>query len=154
MQSRLDWNNVAPEATKLMRYLSDYINRCGLERSLLELVKIRASQINGCSYCLDMHTKEARAKGESEQRLHLLAAWRDVPLFTERERAALQWTEEITRVGQQGISDELYEFTKRFFKEKELVDLTLAVILINGYNRLNIAFRTIAGTYRVTDPAI
>ncbi|MGH7023823.1 MAG: carboxymuconolactone decarboxylase family protein, partial [Caulobacteraceae bacterium] len=115
---------------------------------LLNLVKTRASQINGCAHCLDMHTKDARAEGESEQRLYALDAWRETPYFDARERAALEWTEAVTRVADTHVPDGVYEQVKEHFSEEELVDLTLAVALINMWNRLNVSFRTVPGNYR------
>ena len=115
---------------------------------LFELVKIRASQLNGCAYCIDMHTKDARARGESEQRLYGLAAWQETPFFSERERAALEWTEAVTQVSDGHVADDVFESVRRHFSDKELVDLTLAIIAINGWNRLAIAFRTVPGTYQ------
>ena len=119
-----------------------------LEPRLFELVKIRASQINGCAYCLDMHTKDARLAGETEQRIYALNAWRETPFFTDRERAALEWTEAVTRVGDSHVPDDLYERVARQFDEAELVALTFAVIVINGWNRLSISFRPPVGTYQ------
>ena len=148
MKERLDYRKVAPGVSHAMRALNEYLQTCGLEGSLLELVKIRASQMNGCAQCLDMHTKDARAKGESEQRLNLVAAWREAPLFTARERAALEWTESVTYLHEGHVPDEVYRRARKHFAEKELVDLTLAVVSINGYNRLNVAFKTVAGSYR------
>lgn len=148
MKSRMEYGEVAPGARDAMLGLERYVHGSGLEPALLELVKIRASQINGCAYCLDMHTKDARAKGEKEQRLYAVAAWHEAPFFTERERAALAWTEAITRVSQAHVPDETYEAARKQFKEKELVDLTLAIVAINGWNRLAIAFRTVPGTYK------
>ena len=146
MQPRLDYTTASPEAFKAMLQLEHRAHRLGLEDSLLELVKSRASQLNGCAWCLDMHTKDARAKGESEQRLHLLAVWRDAPCYTPRERAALAWAEAVTLIGcAQGVSDAVYEEARRHFDEKALVDHTLAIIAINGWNRLNVAFRTTVG---------
>lgn len=127
--------------------LENYVRQCGLEDSLLELVKLRASQINGCAYCVDMHTKDARVQGEQEQRLYALVAWEETPFFTERERAALAWTEAVTKIGEDHVPDSVYEDARRHFSEKELVDLTLAIIAINGWNRLAISFRTVPGTY-------
>ncbi len=124
------------------------MNSTGLETSLLHLVKTRASQINGCAWCLDMHTKDARADGETEQRLYALSAWRETPFYTSRERAALAWTESVTLVSQTDVPDQVYEEARKQFSEKELVDLTMAVIAINGWNRLNVAFRTVPGTYQ------
>ncbi len=119
-----------------------------LERPLFELVKIRASQINGCAYCLDMHTKDARLAGETEQRIYALNAWRETPFFTDRERAALEWTEAVTRVADTHVPDEIYERVARQFDEAELVALTFAVIVINSWNRLAVTFRAPAGTYQ------
>jgi AhpD family alkylhydroperoxidase len=131
-----------------MAGMEKYARECGLEHGLLELVKLRASQINGCAYCVDMHTKDARVEGETEQRLYAVSVWRETPFFTERERAALEWTESITLVSERGASDELYEKLRRQFSEKEAVDLTLAIITINGWNRLAIGFRAVVGSYQ------
>ncbi len=128
--------------------LEQYARNSGLEHALLELVKTRASQINGCAFCLDMHTKDARAAGETEQRLYTLSAWAETPFFTERERAALAWTEAVTRVAESQVPDAVYAQARRHFSEKELVDLTLAIVAINGWNRLSVAFRTVPGTYQ------
>lgn len=133
-----------------MMALEKYVNQSGLERPLIELVKLRASQINGCAYCIDMHTKDARAAGESEQRLYALTAWRETPFYSERERAALAWTEAVTLIADGHVPDEVYEQARTQFSEKELVDLTMAVIAINGWNRLAISFRTVPGTYQPT----
>ncbi len=131
-----------------MLQLERQVHQSGLEASLLELVKSRASQLNGCAWCLDMHSKDARAQGETEQRVYLLPVWRDAPCYTERERAALAWTEAVTAMaGAQGVDDGIYDAARRHFDEKSLVDLTLAVIAINGWNRLNVAFRTPVGDY-------
>lgn len=131
-----------------MLQLERQVHQSGLEASLLELVKSRASQLNGCAWCLDMHSKDARAQGETEQRMYLLPVWRDAPCYTERERAALAWTEAVTAMaGAQGVDDGIYDAARRHFDEKSLVDLTLAVIAINGWNRLNVAFRTPVGDY-------
>ena len=148
MKQRIEYTKIAPDGYKAMAELENYVRRSGLEQLLLELVKTRASQINGCAFCLDMHTKDARARGETEQRLYTLSAWRETPFFTERERAALEWTEAITRVADTHVPEELYEAVRKHFTEKELVDITLAVVAINGWNRLAIAFRTIPGTYQ------
>ena len=137
-----------PAALKAMMGLQNYVNECGLEHSLMELVKMRASQINGCAYCLDMHSKDARADGETEQRLYLLDAWRETPLYSERERAALAWTEAVTLVAGSHVPDDAYEEASNHFTEDELVALTLAIVAVNGWNRLNIAFRLQAGSYR------
>jgi len=148
MKPRIEYARVAPDALAAMRGLETYVHGSGLEPRLLELVKVRASQINGCAYCLDMHTKDARDAGEKEQRLYAVAAWHEAPFFSERERAALTWTEAVTLVGETHVSDEVYELARRHFGEKELVDLTLAVVAINGWNRLAIAFRTVPGSYK------
>lgn len=148
MLQRLDYKLASPEAFKAMLHTEQQIHRSGLEASLLELVKTRASQINGCAWCLDMHTKDARAQGETEQRLYLLAAWREAPCYSARERAALAWTEAVTRIAEtHDVPDAAYEEARRHFNEKALVDLTLAIIAINGWNRLNVAFRTTVGDY-------
>ncbi len=148
MERRLDYSKIAPEGLKALRGLQAYVDNCGLEHSLLEIVKARASQINGCAFCLDMHTKDARAGGESEQRLYLLSAWREAPFYSERERAALAWTEAVTHIASEPIADDLYDDVRRYFNEKEITDLTLAVIAINSWNRLAIPFRTPAGSYQ------
>jgi AhpD family alkylhydroperoxidase len=148
MQARLDFTKAAPAALKAMRDLQTYVNQCGLEPSLVELVKLRASQINGCAYCIDMHSKDARAGGETEQRLYALAAWRETPFYSERERAALAWTEAVTLVAQDHVPDSVYSDVRRHFNEQELVNLTLAVVAINGWNRLAISFRAVPGSYQ------
>jgi AhpD family alkylhydroperoxidase len=132
-----------------MRTLDQYVTQSGLEPELLDLVKIRASQLNGCAYCVDMHTKDARARGEGEQRLYALPVWHETPFFTDRERAALAWTEAITLLPGHGVTDELYHGARQHFSEKQLVDLTMAIIAINGWNRLSVAFRTVPGTYQL-----
>ncbi len=148
MNERLEYNRVAPEASRAMSSLDSYLKNCSLEASLIELVKVRASQINGCAYCIDMHTKNARAAGESEQRLYELAVWQETDFYSARERAALAWTEAVTLISKDHVPDEVYEEAVKCFSERELVDLTVAVISINGWNRLSIAFRRTAGTYR------
>lgn len=147
MEPRLNYAKLGPEPVKAMTRLGAYLENCGLEKSLLELVKIRASQINGCAFCLDMHTKDARAEGETEQRLYLLSAWRETPFFTERERAALAWAEAVTVIGG-GVPDEVYAEVRPHFTEQELADLTWAVVTINGWNRIAISFRAEPGTYQ------
>jgi AhpD family alkylhydroperoxidase len=149
MKARLDLRKASPDGAKALGELHAFVRRCGLERSLLELIKLRASQINGCAHCIDMHSKELRADGESEQRLYLLNAWQDSPFYSERERAALAWTEAVTRIANGRVSDKVYEQARAQFNEKELADLTLAILAINGANRLNIAFRTVPGSHRV-----
>ncbi len=131
-----------------MLELEKYVRESGLESSLLDLVKFHASQINGCAYCLDMHSKDARAAGETEQRLYTLSAWRETPFFSERERAALAWTEAITNISQGHAPEAVYQTARSQFSEKELVDLTMAIIAINGWNRLSIGFRSVPGTYQ------
>jgi AhpD family alkylhydroperoxidase len=138
---RLDYKKTAPEVFKAMWQLESAVHGMGLEQSLLELVKTRASQLNGCAFCIDMHTKDALAEGETAQRLFLLDAWREAPLYSPRERAALAWTEAVTLIHEDGASDAAYEEARQHFDEKELVRLTLAIVSINGWNRLSIAFR-------------
>jgi AhpD family alkylhydroperoxidase len=149
MEARLDFRKTSPEADKAMNGLHVYVRNCGLDHTLLELVKLRASQINGCAHCIDMHSKELRADGESEQRRYLLDAWREAPIYSEREKAALAWTEAVTLVSQGHVPDEVYEQARAQFSEEELVNLTMALVAINGANRLNIAFRTVPGSYQV-----
>lgn len=141
MHHRIDYKKASPAAFKAMLGIELQVRASGLEHALLELVKMRVSQINGCVFCLDMHSKDARAAGETEQRLHLLAAWRDAPLYSPRERAALAWAEAVTLVATDDLSDALYEQVHAQFDDKAMVDLTLAVIAINGWNRLAIGFR-------------
>jgi AhpD family alkylhydroperoxidase len=151
MQPRIDYVKTAPEVRTAMSRLEKSVRQTGLEPPLLELVKLRASLINGCAYCVDMHTKVARSHGESEQRLYAVSVWRETPFFSERERAALAWTEAVTLVSADHVPDEVYEMARAHFKAKELVDLTLAVIAINGWNRLAVAFRTVPGTFRIAE---
>jgi AhpD family alkylhydroperoxidase len=152
MQPRLDFTKITPGANQAMYALERYVRQCGLEPSLVELMKLRASQINGCAYCVDMHTKDARAHGESEQRLYAVVVWREAPFFTERERAALAWTEAVTLISRDQVPDDIYELVRKQFTEKEVVDLTMAVIAINGWNRLAISFRALAGSYEPAPP--
>jgi AhpD family alkylhydroperoxidase len=128
--------------------LEQYLRGCGLEAPLLHLVMMRASQMNGCAYCLDMHSKDARAAGETEQRLYLLDAWRESPFYSDRERAALAWTEALTAIADGHASDEVYAQARERFNEKELADLSLAIVAINGWNRLSIGFRAEPGRYQ------
>lgn len=146
----LDYGKAAPDAFRAQLGLETYVRRCGLEHSLLELVKIRASQLNGCGFCLDMHTKDARAEGETEQRIYVLDAWREAPFYTPRERAALAWTEAVTKIDEGGPTDELQREVREHFTDAELVNLTMAVIVINGWNRLAIPFKTPVGSYSRT----
>ena len=139
---------------RAMLSLSHQVETSGLDRRLLELVKIRASQINGCAYCLDMHTKDARALGETEQRIYALNAWRETPFFSEEERAALDWTEAVTRVGDTHVPDDVYERVSSQFDEEALVKLTFAVVVINSWNRLAISFRSVPGTYKPAAAAV
>jgi AhpD family alkylhydroperoxidase len=145
---RLDYSHVAPGAVRAQYGLEQYVQNCGLEHPLLELVKLRASIMNGCAYCVDMHTKDARAAGETEQRLYAVPVWRETPFFTPRERAALAWTETVTDVGRTGVPDDVYHEARAHFDEAELVNLTLAVVAINGWNRLAISFRAPVGSYQ------
>jgi AhpD family alkylhydroperoxidase len=148
-QPRIDYKQPAHvRAMQAMSGLEKYVRGSGLEQSLLELVKTRASQINGCAFCLDMHTKDARAQGETEQRLYTLSAWRETPFFSARERAALEWTEELTRISESNVPDELYDRVRQHFSEEEVVNLTLAIIAINGWNRIAISFRSVPGSYQ------
>jgi AhpD family alkylhydroperoxidase len=148
MKPRIDFTRVSPKVLQAMYGLQNTVNSSGLEPNLLELVKMRASQINGCAYCLDMHSKDARAAGETEQRLYLLDAWRETSLYSERERAALEWTEALTLIGDGHVPDAVYASAREHFSEEELVNLALAVVAINGWNRFSIAFRAEAGKYR------
>ena len=150
MSERINYAKVTPEGYRAMSGLERYVRGSGLEPSLLELVKLRASQINGCAYCIDMHWKDARARGESEQRLYGLMAWRESPYYTERERAALAWTEAVTLIADSHVPDELYEQVRQSFNETELANLTFALVAINGWNRLAISLRTEPGTYQPT----
>jgi len=143
MKRRMDYSARAPELMQAVQALNEAVDESGLEPSLLHLVKLRASQINGCSYCVDKHSREAREDGESEQRLHLVAAWKESPLFSERERAAFAWVEAVTLISHGGVPDELYAAMLPHFSEAELVKLTVAVAIINTWNRLSVAFRTI-----------
>ncbi len=148
MEPRIDYPKSARGVYQAMLGLEKYLHECGLEEGLLDLLKLRASQINGCAYCLDMHWKDLRAIGESEQRLYGLDAWEESPYYTERERAALAWTEAVTRVSETHVPDEIYEHARKHFNEKELADLTLAVATINAWNRLAIAARSVPGLYQ------
>ena len=147
MDPRLNYAKAAPGIYQAMLKLEEYVQHCGLETSLIRFVQIRASQINGCAFCLDMHTQDARAEGESEQRLYLVPAWREAPFYSDRERAALEWTEAVTLVATDHVPDEVYERVHPHFTDEELANLTLAINAINSWNRLNVAFRTPAGTY-------
>lgn len=148
-EPRLKYYRASPGAYEALRQLQDYVEHSGLERPLLDLVKIRASQLNGCAFCLDMHWKEARAAGESEERLYMLNAWRESHLYTDRERAALAWTEALTLVSQSGAPDDVYKEAREHFDEKEIADLSLAIAAINAWNRMAIGFRLVPGWYEV-----
>lgn len=145
---RIEYAKAAPEVLNAMMILERRVHTSGLEESLLDLVKLRASQINGCAYCIDMHSKDARARGETEQRLYELDAWREAPFYSARERAALAWTEAVTLVTNGHVPDEVYEEVRQQFTDRELSYLTLAIVAINGWNRLGIAFRAEPGKYR------
>jgi AhpD family alkylhydroperoxidase len=148
MQPRIDYRKYAHEALNAMLGLEKYISECGLEPKLINLMKVRASQINGCAYCIDMHTIDARALGETEQRLYELNAWRETPFFSDRERAALEWTEAITLVSETHVPDEVFEKVKQFFSDKEIVDLTIIATTINMWNRVAISSRAVPGQYK------
>jgi AhpD family alkylhydroperoxidase len=148
MEPRINYPKVVPGGFEAILGYSNYVQKCGLEDSLLNLVFLRASQINGCAYCIDMHWKDLRAAGEGEQRLYGLDAWEESPYYSHRERAALAWTESVTNIHEGHASDEIYEQVRKFFTEKELVNLTVAITVINSWNRLNIATRTVPGAYQ------
>jgi AhpD family alkylhydroperoxidase len=148
MKARLSYAKTAPGIYDAMEHLETYLQDCGLEKSLLFLIQLRSSQINGCAYCLDMHWKDLRAIGETEQRLYSLDAWRECPYYTERERAALAWAEAVTRITEGHVADAPYEAVRPHFTEKELSDLTFAVATINAWNRLAIASRAVPGGYK------
>ncbi|HYL99416.1 MAG TPA: carboxymuconolactone decarboxylase family protein [Blastocatellia bacterium] len=153
MKARFNYAKVAPGVYESMDALEQYLEKCGLEESLLHLVRLRTSQINGCAYCLDMHWKDLRAIGEEEQRLYSLDAWRECPYYTDRERAALAWTEAVTLVANDHVPDAAYEQARQYFNEKELADLTLSIAAINSWNRLSIAARTVPGGYKAAKAA-
>ena len=146
MESRLDYYNAAPGAVRALIGLETYLARSGLEKPLRELVKLRASQLNGCAYCIDMHWRDARKDGEDERRLYLLSAWRESPGYSERERAALAWTEAVTHLADGHVSDDVFAAVRPHFSDKELADLTLAVAAINAWNRMSISFRAVPGS--------
>ena len=147
MKARIDLMHINPGIIHAMLGLERQVRQAGFDRAMLDLVRMRASQINGCAYCLDMHSKDARANGESEQRLYALNAWRETPFYSPRERAALEWTEALTLVSETHVPDEVYEQVREQFSEEELAQLSLAVVAINGWNRLNVAARTVPGDY-------
>ncbi|HET6249249.1 MAG TPA: carboxymuconolactone decarboxylase family protein [Tepidisphaeraceae bacterium] len=147
METRINYVKAAPDGFKAMVGLESYISHSGIEPMLLHLVKMRASQINGCAYCLDMHSKDLRAGGETEQRIYGLNAWHESPFYTDRERAALAWTEALTKVADTHAPDDVYESSRKHFTEKEFVDLTWAIAAINAWNRMGIGFRSQPGNY-------
>ena len=149
MTRRIDYAALAPAARQALLGVEQYVRECALEHSMIELMKLRASYLNGCAYCVDMHTKDARAAGETEQRLYAVPVWREAPFYTARERAALAWTEALTELGREGVSDDLFEEVSSQFSEREIVDLTMVVIAINAWNRVSVGFRTEVGSYRV-----
>lgn len=148
MQPRLNYQNLTKQGLQLMYQMEAYLRHTGIEASLFELIKMRTSQMNGCAFCLDMHSKDARAAGETEQRLYGLSAWRETPYYSPRERAALAWTEALTNVQQGHVPDEVFNEVKQHFSDEEIANLTLAINQINAWNRISIAFRVVPGTYQ------
>lgn len=153
MEPRLNVHSVNPAIYRAMRGLEDTVRESGLEAALLELVRMRASMLNGCAYCIDMHSKDARAAGESEQRLYGLSAWHETPFYTPRERAALAWTDALTLISDTEIDDDLYESVREEFSKDEIAMLTLAIVAINGWNRFAIGFRSVPGSYQAPSAA-
>jgi AhpD family alkylhydroperoxidase len=149
MQPRLNYREIAPDGFKAMAGLEQYLRRSSIEPALLHLVKLRASQINGCAYCIDMHSKDARRGGETEQRLYCLSAWRECPFYSDRERAAFEWTEAVTLITDGHVPDEVFERVRPHFSDKELVDLNYAVAAINAWNRIAIPFRSVPEAQKV-----
>lgn len=154
MKQRINAYEKAPKAYKALFALGAYVHSSSIEKHLVDLICFRVSQINGCAYCLDMHSKDLRAEGETEQRLYMIDAWRESPVYTDRERAAFAWAEAVTNLHEGRVSDEVYNEAIAEFTETELVDLTMAVLTINNYNRINVAFRTPAGGYVVGQHAV
>ena len=154
MTTRLEYAKASPEGSRALYALEMFVKGCGLELPLLELIKLRASQINGCAFCVDMHWKDARAEGESEERLYMLSAWHEANVYSDRERAALAFTEAVTLVSQTHVPDEVYNEAKKHFSDKELVNLTLAISTINAWNRLAITFRSEPGKYQPPKPKL
>jgi len=148
MEPRLDYRRFAPEPIKALYALEEYLDHCSIEPQLLHLLKMRASEINGCAFCIDMHSKDARALGETEQRLYELNAWRETPFYTDRERAALEWTEVLTLVSETHALDESYERLRAHFSDKEIIDLTYIISAINVWNRIGIGLRSVPGHYQ------
>jgi len=153
MEKRINFFEKGYNALKPLFSLGAYLAKSPIEKKLQELIDFRVSQINGCAYCLDMHSKDLRAGGETEQRLYMMDAWREAPVYTERERAALAWAEAVTKLTAGHVPDEVYQEAKKQFSDEELIDLTMVVISINSYNRINVAFKTPAGSYRVGEHA-
>jgi len=148
MEPRIDYRKVAPGILEAVRGLEPYLSRCGIEETLILLIKLRASQINGCAYCIDMHWKDLRSAGESEQRLYGLDAWEESPYYTDRERAALAWTEAVTKICETHAPNEVYEGVRKHFSEKDIANLTLTIATINLWNRLAISMRAVPGRYQ------
>ncbi len=148
MTRRINAYEIGHGAAEVLQGFGRYLAKSTIENTLLDLISHRASQINGCAFCLDMHSKDLRAAGETEQRIYMLDAWREAPFYSDRERAALAWTEAVTKITEGHVPDEIYEEVREHFSDEELIDLTLAVVAINSYNRINIAFRTPAGYYQ------
>ncbi len=148
MEPRINAKEIGHEAYRTMLGFSSYLAKCTIEKKLQHLIEFRVSQINHCAYCLDMHSKDLRAEGESEQRLYMISAWRESPVYTERERAALAWAEAVTELRDGEVSDAVYDAARKEFSDQELIDLTMVVLSINNWNRLNVAFRTEAGGYQ------
>ena len=151
MERRFDYQKFSPEPIQAMRAIEKYIAGCGLDHKFVHLLKLRASQINGCAFCIDMHSIDARDAGETEQRLYALNAWRATPFFTDRERAGLAWIEAVTLVSESHVPDAVYDETQRHFSEKEVFDLTVIASTINAWNRIAVASRTPAGTHKAAD---
>ena len=148
MQPRIDLYRLSPEGYKALLGLENYLSKSTVEKKLLHLIKLRVSQINGCAFCLDMHWKDLKVEGETEQRMYSLDAWRETPYYTDRERAALAWAEAVTNITDGHAPDEVFEEARQYFSEQEMADLTLAVTAINSWNRVSIAFRVVPGTYQ------
>lgn len=149
MKARIEnYPKLAPSLYRTLFQIQQEVNKSGLDEKLLDLIKIRASQVNGCAFCIDMHTIDARAHGETEQRIYALNAWREVPFFDERERAVLEFTEAVTRVSETHVPDDVYESVRQHFSEQEVVNLTWAIVTINSWNRLAITFRAQPGQYK------
>jgi len=151
MKQRVNYVKVAPQAFHIMRQFEDYAKTTGFDPKLMELIKIRSSQLNGCAYCLDMHTKDSRAIGETEQRIYLLNAWREAPFYTDAERAVLELTEEVTLIAARGVTEEIYQKVREHFNEKQYVDLIILINTINSWNRLSISMRSVPGYYQPGD---